>query len=225
MKIAVAFLLGTMVVSVGAAQARKQRTAAKPKPDVEAVACTEAKAAFIERFSQLVSTFHDQVELAEVTPRIALTQRVADLQRASLDLKNIAIPPCAVASGTFAGVIGRETTAMTMDLFATVTIPGDTTGPAAERMRKSVQEVQSSDDEIDALCKGLTKEKAQNIRLQVWKSDANSAAKFEIKRFLTFMKAASSEPDSFDARQAVAVSAVYGAAARLFWRTTATGRQ
>lgn len=223
MKRPLGILLGIMLAAVATAQARKQGTAAqlKPKSNAEQKGCTDAKAAFIEKFSQLVSTFHEQVELAEVTPRIALAQRVADLQNTALDLKNAAIPPCGVASGNSAVMLGRETTAMMMDLEAELATPNDTTGFSAGTMKS----LQSSDGEIEAICKRLTKEKALNIRLRVWKSDANSAAKFEIKRFLVFMKAASSETGSFEARKAAASSAFYSVAAQSFWRTNSDGRQ
>lgn len=223
MKKPLGILLGIMLATVATAQARKQGTAAQPKPNshAEQRRCTDAKAAFIEKFSQLVSTFHDQVELAEVTPRIAMAQRVADLQKTAQELKNAAIPTCALASSYAAIAADRDFAASEMDVAAF----GVLLDSFKETMTKAVQELQSSDDKIDATCQGLTEEKALNLRLQVWKSDANLAAKFEIKRFLVFMKSASSEAGSLEARQAAAEGAVYSVAAKSFWRTTADGMQ
>jgi hypothetical protein len=221
LKTTVRILLGIMLAAVATAQARKQGTAAQPKPkaNAEQKGCTEARSAFVEKFSQLVSTFHDQVELAEVTPRIALAQRVAEIQKTAQELKSAAIPPCALAS-SFSAVAGdRIVAALEME----IAVFGASLESSAETMKEAVQKLQSSDNKIDATCQGLTKEKALNLRLEVWKSDANVAAKFEIKRFLLFMKSAYNEAGSRDKREAAAQGALYSVAAQSFWRTTADG--
>lgn len=122
-------------------------------------------------------------------------------------------------------LFGRELAASEMEMSALLAIPGGTTGPAPESMRKAFLELQSSDEEIEGICQGLTEEKAMDLRLKVWKSDANSAAKLEMRRFLTFMKGAAYESGSFPATQSALASELYSVAARHFWRTTANGRR
>ena len=220
MKTALGILLGVMLAGVGVAQAGKDATAnSRPKPSAKQRTCAESRSAFIGRFSRLVSTFRDQVELAEATPRIALSQRVADLQKTALELKSVAIPACVLASGHSDVATSRQAIALMIEFAALFWSPGDTTGSSAETMKKAIQELQKHDDEIEATCRGLSKEKALNFRLQVWKSDANIAANFEIKRFLTFMKHASDETaESVE-------GALYSVAAREFWRTKADGKR